>query len=248
MLEESKAASEDLEAQLEAAKVKAKAAAEACAAAEARASHAEAAREAAEAARLAAERARRCCRAAPAHAMLHLLCTLQGQHNAPHTCYHLSVLHNSLVCTNSWAWWASGPCGHQEFASASKCQALSSSGGRAERPAQLQRLLQNGHWSCRDTEAEAQAAAAAAEVERSERAAAQGLSVQLKAEADRRAKVFHNAVKAGVAKVQAELEAERDSLEARYDYPAPFLHCTTGRLLHRPSSTRRPLARHTSTL
>ena len=72
----------------------------------------------------------------------------------------------------------------------------------------------------RDTEAEAQAAAAAAEVERSERAAAQGLSVQLKAEADRRAKVFHNAVKAGVAKVQAELEAERDSLEARY------VHCS----------------------
>ena len=72
---------------------------------------------------------------------------------------------------------------------------------------------------CRDTEAEAQAAAAAAEVERNERAAAQGLSVQLKAEADRRAKVFHNAVKAGVAKVQAELEAERDSLEARYAQP-----------------------------
>ena len=67
----------------------------------------------------------------------------------------------------------------------------------------------------RDTEAQAQAAAAAAEVERSERASAEGLSVQLKAEADRRAKVFHNAVKAGVAKVQAELEAERDSLEAR---------------------------------
>lgn len=56
-------------------------------------------------------------------------------------------------------------------------------------------------------------------MERDERAVAQGLSVQLKAEADRRAKVFHNAVKAGVAKVQAELEAERDSLEARYAQP-----------------------------
>ena len=61
-------------------------------------------------------------------------------------------------------------------------------------------------------------------MERSERAAAQGLSVQLKAEADRRAKVFHNAVKAGVAKVQAELEAERDTLEARHAHPAPMLH------------------------
>lgn len=64
-------------------------------------------------------------------------------------------------------------------------------------------------------------------MERSERAAAQGLSVQLKAEADRRAKVFHNAVKAGVAKVQAELEAERDSLEARYAQSAP-LKCKSG--------------------
>ncbi len=88
----------------------------------------------------------------------------------------------------------------------------------------------------RDTEAEAQAAAAAAEVERSERAAAQGLSVQLKAEADRRAKVFHNAVKAGVAKVQAELEAERDSLEARCVHLAPFVSYSSGLLLCRLSS------------
>ncbi len=67
----------------------------------------------------------------------------------------------------------------------------------------------------RDTEAQAQAAAAAAEVERSERAAAQGLSEQLRAEGERRGRAFRAAVTAGVAKVQAELEAERDSLAAR---------------------------------
>ena len=67
----------------------------------------------------------------------------------------------------------------------------------------------------RDTEAQAQAAAAAAEVERSEHAAAQGLSKQLQAEGERRARAFRTAVKAGVAKVQAELEAERDLLAAR---------------------------------
>ena len=71
-------------------------------------------------------------------------------------------------------------------------------------------------FSCRDFEAQAQATEAAAEAERNESAAAQGLSAQLKAESDRRAKVFKNAVKAGVAKVQAELEAERDALEVRY--------------------------------
>ena len=69
---------------------------------------------------------------------------------------------------------------------------------------------------CRDFEAQAQATEAAAEAERNESAAAQGLSAQLRAESDRRAKAFKNAVKAGVAKVQAELEAERDSLQVRY--------------------------------
>ncbi|CAL8460609.1 g138 [Coccomyxa elongata] len=67
----------------------------------------------------------------------------------------------------------------------------------------------------RETEAQAHAAAEAAEAERNERAAAEGLSEQLQADANRRAKVFHNAVKAAVAKVQAELEEERDALEAR---------------------------------
>ncbi|BDA41685.1 hypothetical protein COCOBI_02-4660 [Coccomyxa sp. Obi] len=67
----------------------------------------------------------------------------------------------------------------------------------------------------RETEAQAYAAAEAAEAERNERAAAEGLSEQLQADANRRAKVFHNAVKAAVAKVQAELEEERDALEAR---------------------------------
>ena len=67
----------------------------------------------------------------------------------------------------------------------------------------------------RQTEAQAHAAAEAAEAERNERAAAEGLSEQLQADANRRAKVFHNAVKAAVAKVQGELEEERDALEAR---------------------------------
>ncbi len=54
-----------------------------------------------------------------------------------------------------------------------------------------------------------------AEAERSQRAEAQGLTEQLRAEGDRRARVFNNAVKAAVAKIQNELEAERDSLEQR---------------------------------
>ena len=82
---------------------------------------------------------------------------------------------------------------------------------------------------CRDFEAQAQATEAAAEAERNESAAAQGLSAQLQAESDRRAKVFKNAVKAGVAKVQAELEAERDSLEVRYTDSACLPASTQGR-------------------
>ena len=69
--------------------------------------------------------------------------------------------------------------------------------------------------SRRETEAQARAAAEVAAADRDERASAEGLSEQLKAEADRRAKVFHNAVRAAIGKVQAELEAERDTLEAR---------------------------------
>jgi hypothetical protein len=60
-------------------------------------------------------------------------------------------------------------------------------------------------------------------VERSELAAAQGLSEQLQAEGERRARAFRAAVKAGVAKVQAELEAERDSLAARCCSPRTLL-------------------------
>ena len=83
--------------------------------------------------------------------------------------------------------------------------------------------------SCRDSEAQAQATEAAAEAERNESAAAQGLSAQLQAESDRRAKAFKTAVRAGVAKVQAELEAERDALEARYARSACVPTSTQGR-------------------
>lgn len=61
-----------------------------------------------------------------------------------------------------------------------------------------------------------QAADAAAEAERMQRAEAQGLSEQLKAEGERRARVFNNAVKAAVAKIQREMEGERDILTDRY--------------------------------
>ncbi len=54
---------------------------------------------------------------------------------------------------------------------------------------------------------------AAAEAERSSRAEAQGMSEVLKAESERRARVFNNAVKAAVGRVQRELEAERDELQ-----------------------------------
>ncbi len=63
------------------------------------------------------------------------------------------------------------------------------------------------------TQAEAQAALAAAEADRSSRAEAQGMSEALRLESERRARVFNNAVKAAVGKVQRELEAERDELQ-----------------------------------
>ena len=96
---------------------------------------------------------------------------------------------------------------------------------------------------CRDFEAQAQATEAAAEAERTESAAAQGLSAQLRAESDRRAKAFKNAVKAGVAKVQAELEAERDSLQVRYTHSACLPSLKAGkphwesRIMLRPGKT-----------
>lgn len=72
----------------------------------------------------------------------------------------------------------------------------------------------------------AQAAAEIAEAERLQRAEAQGLTEQLRAEGERRARVFNNAVKAAVAKIQNELESERDSLEQRWAHapPPPFFH------------------------
>jgi hypothetical protein len=60
-----------------------------------------------------------------------------------------------------------------------------------------------------------QAAAALADQERAQRAEAQGLTEQLRAEAERRARVFNNAVKAAVSRIQRDLEAERDAVQAR---------------------------------
>lgn len=175
--------------------MKAKAAAEACAAAEVRATTAESARDAAETARLAAERARRYCIRSSEHASPPL-----SVHCLSQRC-STTVEKYSPECT----WILLSMASHARL-------------GGSNANVWFAMLLSEWSGCCRDTEAQAQAAAAAAEAERGERAAAQGLSVQLKAEAERRAKVFHIAVKVGVAKVQAELEAERDSLEARCAY------------------------------
>ena len=45
------------------------------------------------------------------------------------------------------------------------------------------------------------------------RAEAEGLSLTLKEEGERRARVFNNALRAAVQKVQVELEEERDGLK-----------------------------------
>lgn len=62
-------------------------------------------------------------------------------------------------------------------------------------------------------QAESHAAMAAAEAERNVRAEAEGLTETLRQDQERRARVFNNAVKAAVGKVQRELEAERDELQ-----------------------------------
>ena len=61
-----------------------------------------------------------------------------------------------------------------------------------------------------------QAAAAAVEEERAGRREANDVSAALRTEAERRARVFQAAVRSAVAKIQSELEAERDSVSARY--------------------------------
>jgi hypothetical protein len=60
--------------------------------------------------------------------------------------------------------------------------------------------------ACHHIQAEAQAALAAAEAERNNRAEAQGMSEALRQESERRARVFNNAVKAAVSKVQKDLQ------------------------------------------
>jgi len=67
----------------------------------------------------------------------------------------------------------------------------------------------------REAQAEMQSAMCAAEAERIQRAEAQGQSEQLKSESERRARVFNNAVKAAVQKIQRELEEENASLQDR---------------------------------
>ncbi len=78
-----------------------------------------------------------------------------------------------------------------------------------------------------------QAAAADMEAERGQRAEAEGVSEQLKADGERRSRVFRNAVAAAVQRIQAELEAERDSLAARYllllpSHPTTAVHSKWG--------------------
>ncbi len=65
-------------------------------------------------------------------------------------------------------------------------------------------------------QAEAHAAVAAAEAERSVRAEAEGATEALRADQERRARIFNNAVRTAVSKVQQELEAERDDLQVRW--------------------------------
>lgn len=62
-------------------------------------------------------------------------------------------------------------------------------------------------------QSEAHAALAAAEAERSTRAEAEDQTETLRQEQERRARVFNNAVKAAVGRVQRELEGERDELQ-----------------------------------
>ncbi|GAB4820151.1 hypothetical protein N2152v2_007197 [Parachlorella kessleri] len=69
----------------------------------------------------------------------------------------------------------------------------------------------------REAEGQAEAAAAAAAAERAQRAEAEGQSEALKAEGERRARVFNAAVKAAVGKIQGGLEEERQQLQARVD-------------------------------
>jgi hypothetical protein len=80
-----------------------------------------------------------------------------------------------------------------------------------------------GGLACMRACPQAEAAAAAAEAERGERAAAQGASAQLREEGGRRARAFGDAVRSAVSRVQAELEAERDALEARCARSVPVL-------------------------
>lgn len=69
----------------------------------------------------------------------------------------------------------------------------------------------------REAEAAAHGSMLAAEQERSTKAEAEGLSLTLKEEGERRARVFNNALRAAVQKVQSELEAERDGLKVELD-------------------------------
>ncbi len=61
-----------------------------------------------------------------------------------------------------------------------------------------------------------QTAAALVEAERAQLAEVQGVTQNLKADNERRARVFNDAVRAAVFKVQEQLEAERDTLQARW--------------------------------
>lgn len=63
--------------------------------------------------------------------------------------------------------------------------------------------------------AKRQAAAADVEAERGQRGEAEGVSEQLKADGERRSRLFRCAVDSAVQRIQAELEAERDGLAAR---------------------------------
>eukprot|EP00983_Pelagomonas_calceolata_P062053 1147121-Pelagomonas_calceolata.AAC.2 len=87
----------------------------------------------------------------------------------------------------------------------------------ADAAVRRQKLYANGALAQSPSHAEAHAAVAAAEAERSTRAEAEGATETLRQEQERRARVFHNAVRAAVGRVQSQLERERDELQLFLD-------------------------------
>jgi hypothetical protein len=107
---------------------------------------------------------------------------------------------------------------HKASMAVSACEAAEKRAAEAE---QARSIAESARIEAERLRREAEAAAhgsmLAAEQEKSTRAEAEGLTLTLKEEGERRARVFNNALRAAVHKVQAELEAERDGLKLELD-------------------------------